>query len=579
MRMMTPHRFQIRTAPARVVHRLQQAGADPLIARLYAARGVSDPSELSTALTALPPPEALKGIDAAATLLAEAIEAGAMLVVVGDYDCDGATATALAVRALRAMGARVDYLIPNRFTDGYGLTPRIVEIAAQRFAPDLLITVDNGIASHEGVAAAAQRGIDVVITDHHLPGASLPAASAIVNPNQPGCPFPSKAIAGVGVILYVMMALRSALRARGWFGAHRPEPNLAQWLDLVALGTVADVVPLEHTNRILVAQGLARIRAGRICPGIAALFHAARRDPRTATTQDLGFFIAPRVNAAGRLQEMTVGVECLITDDPIRAQQLAATLDQINRTRQSIEAKMKDEALALLDGEPLHEKQTLTLFHPEWHQGVIGIVAGRIKERYHKPVFAFAPHEDGLVKGSGRSVPGLHLRDALDWISKREPQLLITFGGHAMAAGVTLRAIDLDRFANAFEAAAAKLAPEGLDPRTVTTDGSLACDALTLETAEQLAAGVWGHGFPAPLFFDSFELLEQRLVGDAHLQLRLRRTDGTAAPLSAILFRHRDPLPPHFTAAYQLNVDRWGGNQRLRLHIETVAPSDAPNLG
>ncbi len=570
---------RLRQASPRAIYRLEQAGADPLTARLYAARGVSDPAELSTELVHLPPPAALKGAEQAATLLADAIESEAQMVVVGDYDCDGATATALAIRALRAMGARVDYLVPNRFTDGYGLTPVIVERAAERFAPKLLITVDNGIASHEGVAAAARRGIATIITDHHLPGATLPEAAAIVNPNQPGCPFPSKAIAGVGVILFVMLALRAELRARGWFQSTRAEPNLAQWLDLVALGTVADVVPLDHTNRILVAQGLARIRKGQMTPGIAALFHAARRDPRTATTDDLGFFLGPRINAAGRLEEMTVGVETLLCDDPQRALALATTLDAINRNRRDIEAKMKEEALALLEGETCSGKQTLTLFHPEWHQGVIGIVAGRLKEQYRKPVFAFAPHDGALVKGSGRSVPGLNLRDALDLVSKRAPGLLVAFGGHAMAAGATLRAQDLSQFAALFEEAAATLAPDGIDSDTLVADGSLPVAAMSLATAEQLATGVWGAGFPPPLFVDDFRLIEQRLVGNAHLQLRLQRDlPRPAPPCSGILFRHAEPLPETFTAAYRLAIDRWNSAARLRLQIEALIER-CENLG
>jgi single-stranded-DNA-specific exonuclease len=525
----------------------------------------------------------MKGINTAAALIADAVMAKARIVVVGDYDCDGATATALAVRALSAMGGDVAYLIPNRFTDGYGLSPRIVELAAERFAPQLLITVDNGIASHSGVAAAHQRNIRVVITDHHLPGETLPAADALVNPNQPDCPFPSKAIAGVGVLFYVMMAVRAELRRRGWFTKERPEPNLAQWLDLVALGTVADVVPLDHNNRILVAQGLARIRAGRASPGLIALFQAARRDPRFANSQDLGFFIAPRLNAAGRLQAMTLGVACLLADSLANALPLAQQLDAINRERQAIETRMRDEALVLTDGMAIGEQQTLVLFHPGWHQGVIGLVASRLKERYGRPVFAFAPHEDGLIKGSGRSVTGLHLRDALDLVSKWEPTLLIAFGGHAMAAGVMLREADLPRFTALFEEAVARLAPDGLNPNILETDGSLPLSEATLSTAERLQDVVWGQGFPAPLFLDTFALLEQRLVGGGHLQLRLCRNDGDRqAAFAAIRFRQTEPFPPSFTGAYQLTIDRYQGEPRLRLLLEGIAPAisgDAINLG
>ncbi len=567
-----PLSLRIRPVSPRIVHRLQSAGIDPLLARLYAARGATDPAECRHDLAALLPPAAMKGIDEAASLIADAVMAKARIVVVGDYDCDGATATALAVRALSAMGGDVAYLIPNRFTDGYGLSPRIVELAAERFAPQLLITVDNGIASHSGVAAAHQRGIQVVITDHHLPGETLPAADALVNPNQPGCPFPSKAIAGVGVLFYVMMAVRAELRRRGWFSKERPEPHLAQWLDLVALGTVADVVPLDHNNRILVAQGLARIRAGRASLGLLALFQAARRDPRFATSQDLGFFIAPRLNAAGRLQAMTLGVACLLADSLANALPLAQQLDAINRERQVIETRMRDEALALADGMAIGEQQTLVLFHPSWHQGVIGLVASRLKERYGRPVFAFAPHDDGLVKGSGRSVPGLHLRDALDLISKWEPALLIAFGGHAMAAGVTLREADLPRFTAALEEAVARLAPDGLNPNILETDGSLPLTEATLSTAERLHNAVWGQGFPTPVFLDSFALLEQRLVGSGHLQLRLRRSDGDRqAAFAAIRFRHTEALPSFFAGAYQLTIDRYQREPRLRLLLEAVA--------
>jgi len=582
---MTHHSLSLRIRPVspRIVHRLQAAGIDPLLARLYAARGATDPAQCRHDLAALLPPAAMKGIDTAAALIADAVMAKARIVVVGDYDCDGATATALAVRALSAMGGDVAYLIPNRFTDGYGLSPRIVELAAERFAPQLLITVDNGIASHSGVAAAHQRNIRVVITDHHLPGETLPAADALVNPNQPDCPFPSKAIAGVGVLFYVMMAVRGELRRRGWFTKERPEPNLAQWLDLVALGTVADVVPLDHNNRILVAQGLARIRAGRASPGLIALFQAARRDPRFANSQDLGFFIAPRLNAAGRLQAMTLGVACLLADSLANALPLAQQLDAINRERQAIETRMRDEALVLTDGMAIGEQQTLVLFHPGWHQGVIGLVASRLKERYGRPVFAFAPHEDGLIKGSGRSVPGLHLRDALDLVSKWEPTLLIAFGGHAMAAGVMLREADLPRFTALFEEAVARLAPDGLNPNILETDGSLPLSEATLSTAERLQDVVWGQGFPAPLFLDTFALLEQRLVGGGHLQLRLCRNDGDRqAAFAAIRFRQTEPFPPSFTGAYQLTIDRYQGEPRLRLLLEGIAPAiggDAVNLG
>ncbi|MFC4487214.1 single-stranded-DNA-specific exonuclease RecJ [Tepidiphilus baoligensis] len=565
---MTP-RPTVRPTPRRALERLLEAGIDPLLARLYAARGIEHPAETDTALTRLLPPEAMKGTREAAELLADAIEAQARIVVVGDYDCDGATATAVAVRALRALGARADFLVPNRFTYGYGLSPEIVALAAERFAPDVLITVDNGIASVEGAAAARALGMSLVITDHHLPGDVLPEADAIVDPNQPGCDFPSKAIAGVGVIFYVMLALRAELRQRGAFAA-RPEPNLAQLLDLVALGTVADVVRLDHNNRILVTQGLSRIRAGRMQPGMRALFQVARRDPARATAQDLGFFLGPRLNAAGRLEDMSLGIACLLEDDPSRALELAQRLEDINRERRGIEAQMREQAELALDALALEGRATLTLFHPEWHQGVIGIVAGRIKERYHRPVFAFAPGDEDLLKGSGRSVPGLHLRDALDWISKKHPGLLLRFGGHAMAAGVTLRAADLARFEQAFEEAAHTIGTEALGVAELPTDGSLPLEALTLATVGRLEGEVWGQGFPPPVFLDAFTVTEQRLLKDAHLQLKLRRARQSC---EAIFFGHAEPLPSEVELAYRPIRDAWNGVERLRLQIELARPA------
>lgn len=566
---MTP-RPTVRPTPRRALERLLEAGIDPLLARLYAARGIEHPAETDTALTRLLPPEAMKGTREAAELLADAIEAQAHIVVVGDYDCDGATATAVAVRALRAMGAHVDFLVPNRFTYGYGLSPEIVALAAERFAPDVLITVDNGIASVEGAAAARALGMSLVITDHHLPGDVLPEADAIVDPNQPGCDFPSKAIAGVGVVFYVMLALRAELRHRGAFAA-RPEPNLAQLLDLVALGTVADVVRLDHNNRILVTQGLARIRAGRMQAGMRALFQVARRDPARATAQDLGFFLGPRLNAAGRLEDMSLGIACLLEDDPSRALELAQRLEDINRERRGIEAQMREQAELALDALALEGRATLTLFHPEWHQGVIGIVAGRIKERYHRPVFAFAPGDEDLLKGSGRSVPGLHLRDALDWISKKHPGLLLRFGGHAMAAGVTLRAADLARFEQAFEEAAHTIGTEALGVAELPTDGSLPLEALTLATVGRLEGEVWGQGFPPPVFLDAFTVTEQRLLKDAHLQLKLRRARQSC---EAIFFGHAEPLPSEVELAYRPIRDAWNGVERLRLQIELARPAE-----
>ena len=461
-------RIVVRPVPQRARLMLEQSGVHPLLARLYAARGVQDGGELDTQLAALLPPEGMKGIDAAAGLLADAVVAGRKILIVADYDCDGATACAVGLRALRMFGATADYLVPNRFETGYGLSPEVAQLAAAK-QPDVLVTVDNGIASVAGVAEAQRLGMTVIVTDHHLPGDELPAADAIVNPNQPGCRFASKGIAGVGVMFYVMLALRAELRKRGWFKA--AEPNLAELLDLVALGTVADVVPLDRNNRILVAQGLARIRQRRMAPGIAALLQVAGRDPARASTFDLGFAVGPRLNAAGRLADMSLGVECLATADMGRALNIAQELDAINHERRAIEADMREAAAIQLEGIDATERASLTLFDPAWHQGVIGILAGRVKEQLHRPTFVFARGDNGELKGSGRSIPGLHLRDALDLVAKRQPDLLLRFGGHAAAAGLTLREIDLPSFEGLFEEMArALLAPAALT-RTNNSSG------------------------------------------------------------------------------------------------------------
>lgn len=548
-------------------------GLHPILARLYAARGVRLPDEIETALTRLVPPVELKGASDAAALLADAIVHDKRLLVVADYDCDGATACAVAVRGLRMFGARVDYLVPNRFEYGYGLTPEIVELAAER-SPDLLITVDNGIASVDGVAAANARGIDVLVTDHHLPGDTLPAARAIVNPNQPGCAFPSKCIAGVGVMFYVLLALRARLREQDAFGengalgkAGIPDPRLDGLLDLVALGTVADVVKLDGNNRVLVAQGLARIRRGRMQPGIAALFRAAGRDARSASGFDLGFALGPRLNAAGRLSDMSLGIECLTTDDVGRAWELAQQLDAMNRERREIEAGMQQQALdeiATLDPEG---RATITLFNESWHQGVIGIVAGRLKEKYHRPAFTFALADERgeLAKGSGRSIPGFHLRDALDLIAKREPDLLLKFGGHAMAAGVTLAARDVPRFAEAFEAVARAALDDDALARVVMTDGELEDAYFTPQVVELIDAAVWGQGFPAPTFSGEFDVVSQALVKDKHLKLQLARGRQR---FQAIWFNHTDTLPARARLAYRLAADSWNGVVRVQLIVE-----------
>tara|TARA_R110001583_G_scaffold181927_5_gene339403 strand:+ start:7644 stop:9335 length:1692 start_codon:yes stop_codon:yes gene_type:complete len=556
-------RIQTREVSQRTVSALADAGIHPLLARLYAGRGIRNKGELDTSLRAMLPPDALTGTREAAQLLADAIEAGARMVIVADYDCDGATACAVGVRALRAFGADVHYLVPDRVTLGYGLTPAMVEIAA-RLEPDVLITVDNGIASVEGVAAARAHGMATVITDHHLPGETLPEADVIVNPNQPGCDFPSKALAGVGVMFYTMLALRAELRERGAFAATK-EPNLADLLDLVALGTVADVVKLDHNNRILVSQGLQRMRAGRMQPGVRALFAIASRDPSRASAFDMGFALGPRLNAAGRLSDMSLGIECLITDDPGRAMNMAQELDRLNRERRSIEAGMQEEALLRLEGFDAGNNASIALFEPDWHQGVVGIVAGRIKERLHRPTIAFARSSDGELKGSGRSIPGLHLRDALDLVTKREPDLIVRFGGHAMAAGLTINESALDRFRDVFEEVVSGLVDPADLQRRIETDGALESGYMSLESARMLDQEIWGQGFPAPVFDDVFRVERQRLLKDKHLKLELSR-GGTR--YDAIQFNHADGAPGDIRAAFKLAINEYNGVSSVQLMLE-----------
>ena len=566
--------LKTRSVPPRLQWQLEQQGLHPLLARLYAARGVQTKSELDYELKSLIPPAQLTNAAEAAVLLADAIEAQARILIVGDYDCDGATATAVGVRALRSMagdsGTVIDYLVPNRFTYGYGLSPEIVDLAAT-MTPDLLVTVDNGIASIEGVARANELGIATLITDHHLPAEQLPAAECIVNPNQPGCEFPSKNIAGVGVMFYVMLALRAELRERGWFaeGSGIKEPNLGSLLDLVALGTVADVVKLDRNNRILVNQGLKRMRSGRLNPGIRALFRAAGRDPEKAASMDLGFMIGPRLNAAGRLADMSLGIEALITDDEARALNIAQQLDALNRERKEIESGMQEQALVLLDAIDESEAAAIALFEPEWHQGVIGILASRIKDKRHRPVFAFARGdsdvEGGEIKGSGRSIPGLHLRDALDLISKRAPGLLRRFGGHAMAAGATIMEADFERFRELF----AQVADELLSPadltRTLETDGSLESGHFSINTVRLLEDEVWGQGFPAPLFEDEFVVEHQRVLKEKHLKMRLRKGE---LRIDAIQFNFSESPGNTIRAAYRLSINEYNGVQTPQLMIE-----------
>jgi len=550
---------------------LLQAGVHPVLARVYAARRIHSAGELAESPARLLPPAQLARAAEAAVLLADAIKAGKKLLIVADYDADGATACAVGVRALRLFGAKVDYLVPNRFELGYGLSPELVELAA-RLGPDLLITVDNGIASVEGVARARELGIATLITDHHLPGDALPQAECIVNPNQPGCGFPSKALAGVGVMFYVMLALRAELRERGAL-RNAPEPNLAALTDLVALGTVADVVPLDANNRILVAQGLKRLRAGFAKPGLNALLRAAGRVPAQATSFDLGFVIGPRLNAAGRLADMSLGIECLITDDEARAANCAQELDRLNRERRRIESAMLEEARAATAGLAAAPGATLALFEPGWHQGVVGLIASRMRERLHRPTLCFARAEEagqkGLLRGSGRSIPGLHLRDCLDLVAKRAPGLILRFGGHAQAAGLTLREADYGRFAELFEHTAAELLPEGARLRVVETDGTLDSAYYTLDVAQLIEQQIWGQGFPQPLFCDTFNVESQRVVGERHLKLRLTK-DGRR--LEAIQFNAMEstgaPLPPRIRAAYRLMVNEYNGLKSVQLGVE-----------
>jgi len=550
---------------------LQNHGIHPLLARLWAARGIMHPDELQSAWKYLMPPNALTQAEQAAIHLADAIRNGARMLVIADYDCDGATACAVALRGLRAMGAQVDFLVPNRFETGYGLSPAVVELACQHPAgkPDLLITVDNGIASIDGVAAAKAHGLDVIVTDHHLPGAELPDALAIVNPNQPNCGFPSKNLAGVGVIFYVLLALRAELRRRGVL---RPEdgPPLHALSDLLALGTVADVVKLDGNNRLLVAQGLERIRRGQVQPGIRALFEVSGRALRDASATDLGFKIGPRINAAGRLSDMRLGIQCLLTEDEDEALALARQLDAINRERRDIQLTMEDQAMSELDLEAPSYTASLCVFNEGWHQGVIGLVASRLKERFWRPTLAFAAANDGELKGSGRSVPDVHLRDALDLVTKLKPGLITKFGGHAMAAGLSLRAEDWPQFAPAFDQAVQMLTGKQRFEPQLETDGSLDLDYATVQAALLLEQQVWGAGFPPPLFCDRFRVLHQRVLKERHLKLALER-DGSG--FDAIWFGHAEAVPEWIELVYRLDVNQWNGQSSVQLLVEYAKPA------
>ena len=569
-----------RDMPPRAVWALEQAGLHPLLARLYAARGIVAKDELDDGLARLLPPASMKGTHEAAVLLADAIAADKRLCIVADYDCDGATACAVGVRGLRLLGAHhVDYLVPDRVVDGYGLTPPIAQRVKDSGA-DVLITVDNGIASVEGVATAKALGLQVLVTDHHLPGPALPNADVIVNPNQPGCTFESKSIAGVGVMFYVLLALRAELRARGTFcelrlagsGTGTPQPKLDSLLTLVALGTVADVVKLDANNRRLVAQGLKRLRAHAQPAGVASLFVAAGRQAKVATTFDFGFALGPRINAAGRLSDMTLGIECLLTDDPGRADELAKTLDTINRERREIEGGMREQAMLITESMFVDEDTppaAISVFDADFHEGVVGIVASRIKDKLHRPTFVFAaskaPGKGHEYKGSGRSIPGFHLRDALDLVAKRHPGVLLRFGGHAMAAGCTIAG---EHFST-FEQALAQVAAEWLDAATLTrrldTDGPLAPEYRRADMVDTLAREVWGQGFAAPTFSEEVEVVSQRLVGEKHLSLKLKHQ---GQPVDGIWFGHTDPLPARVKLAFRLDVNEWRGERKVQFLVE-----------
>jgi single-stranded-DNA-specific exonuclease len=566
--------FVTRDMPPRSVWALEQAGVHPLLARLYAARGVNDPASLDASLAQLLAPDGLKGIQHAAALLADAMAEQKKLCIVADYDCDGATACAVAIRGLRLLGAQhVSYIVPDRVVDGYGLTPPIAQ-RVKASGADVLITVDNGIASVEGVAQAKALGLQVLVTDHHLPAAQLPEADAIVNPNQPGCTFESKSLAGVGVMFYVLLVLRATLRQRGVFNADQ-QPKLDTLLPLVALGTVADVVKLDHNNRRLVAQGLARVRKGQMPPGMAALFVAAGRKFDKCTSQDFGFALGPRINAAGRLSDMTLGIECLITDDVSRATELATALDRINRERRVIEGDMREQALELaqdmFDPDEV-APSALCVFDPDFHEGVVGIVAAKLKDLHHRPTFVFAPSQaqgkEHELKGSGRSIPGFHLRDALDLVAKRHPGVLLRFGGHAMAAGCTLAEENLATFEEALQQVAQEWLDDATLQRRLETDGPLLPDYRRPELAETLAREVWGQGFAPPTFSEELEVLGQRLVGEKHLSLKLRHQ---GQPVDGIWFGRTDPLPSRAHLAYRIEVDEWQGNARVRFVIEGMA--------
>ena len=549
---------------------LQKSGIHTLLARLWAARGVATSEQTRLSWADLINPSELNQADKAAAILADAIAARKKLLIIADYDCDGATACAVALRGLRAFGADVDFLVPNRFETGYGLSPAVVELASRHHAgkPDMLITVDNGIASIEGVQAANDLGMQVLVTDHHLPGDALPDAIAIVNPNHPECQFPSKNLAGVGVIFYVLLALRAEFRRRGWVDA-KAGPRLDALADLVALGTVADVVRLDPNNRLLVSQGLKKIRSNQLQPGLKALFLVASCDNREATALDLGFRIGPRINAAGRLADMSIGIRCLTTDDEAEALTLARELDTMNHRRRTIEQDMSEQALVSLQAPEKARNATVCVFHPDWHQGVVGIVASRLKEKFWKPTLAFAPGDPGELRGSGRSVPDVHLRDVLDLVSKTHSGMILKFGGHAMAAGLTLRQEAFAEFEEAFDLAVRRISGKDSFEPLIETDGSLDPLFTTAEVAGMLHEHVWGAGFPPPLFRDTFRVLNQRLLKEKHLKLRLERMNQQ---YDAIWFNHAETLPEYTDLIYEIAPNAWNGVVNVQLMVRHAEP-------
>ena len=561
---------------------------DPLLKRIYLARGVTQQAALQRQLSCLPSPSSMLGIDTAVAILAAALVEQKRVLIVGDFDADGATSSALMVLALTAMGYQhVDFLVPNRFDYGYGLTPEIVDLAAER-EPQLLITVDNGISSIDGVNKANALGMQVIVTDHHLPGAVLPDAAAIVNPNQPGCTFVTKNLAGVGVAFYLLSALRGQLRRDNWFDENTiAEPNMATWLDLVALGTVADVVPLDQINRALVHQGLMRIRAGQCRPGIKALLTIAGKNPQRLVATDLGFALGPRLNAAGRLDDISLGIQCLLTSDPQLAMDTARELDELNQDRKVIEQDMQREALKIVEQIPLSLEgevpPALCLFQAEWHQGVVGLLASRIKEKYHRPVIAFARGDNGQLKGSSRSIPGLHIRDALDAVASQNPGLISKFGGHAMAAGLSLDEDKLPAFKEAFQRQVAQLLSADDLQAKIATDGELIQQQLSMQTAELLRdSGPWGQLFPEPCFEGEFEVLQQRIVGEKHLKLVLAPVSETGqkqpyAGIDGIWFNADTEVWPSshhrlVRCVYRLDINEYRGQQSLQLMIQFLEP-------